>query len=109
MNIKKSWREHIRGWVPKEPQSLKGYTVNASVAPKTKAELDKRLFKQSWIANSIISAVFLVADALFIQPAYPHIPNGASALFLGSLTASLVAVNLVLYWRYRKQKRIVEG
>jgi len=110
MNIKKSWREHIRGWVPKEPQSLKRYTVDASVAPKTKAELDKKLFKQGWIANSIISATFLGANALLIQPAYHfHVPIDASALFLGGFIASLTAVNLALYWRYRKQKRIVEG
>jgi hypothetical protein len=103
MDAKKSMAQRIRGWFPQEPLH-KNYAANTSAAPKTKAQLDKKLFKNGWIANSIISAVFLGVNALLIQPHYNyHVNAQVTALSLGVFASALAAANLVLYWRYKKQ------
>jgi hypothetical protein len=102
---KKGLIKQIRGWFPQEPIQ-KSYVVNTSTAPKTKADLDKKLFKNGWVANAIIASVFLGVNALLIQPYYNYdVSIEVTAPYLGGFLFTLVAVNLLLYWRYKKQLR----
>lgn len=106
--MKKRFQNYFRGWLPQEPIH-KNLAVNLSSAPKTKVELDKKLFKTGWIASSIILFIFLTINALFLQPYYNfHVSAEVSVIALGSLALALAAVNLLFYWRYKKQLRFVE-
>jgi hypothetical protein len=103
MSIKKLLEKQIRGWFPQEPLP-KNFTVNTSPAPKTKAELDKKLFKNGWIANSIITVFFLGVHTFLIQPAYNyHVSAEVTIIALGVFLSALAGINLLLYWCYRKQ------
>jgi hypothetical protein len=101
--VKKRFQNYFRGWFPQEPIHKK-YALNNSPTPMTKTEMDKRLFKKGWIANSIIAAVFLGVNALLIQPYYNYnVSLEVTVLALGIFLSTLAAANLLLYWRYKKQ------
>jgi ABC-type glycerol-3-phosphate transport system permease component len=103
MKAKQSLTSKIRGWFPQEPLT-KNFAANTSPAPKTKAELDKRLFKNGWIVNSIIVAVFLGVNTLLIRPHYNYnVSTEVTIHSFGIFIAALATTNLLLYWRYRKQ------
>jgi uncharacterized membrane protein YvlD (DUF360 family) len=103
MKVKRSLGSRIRGWFPQEPLH-KSCAADSSAVPKTKTELDKRLSKNGWIANAIIVSVFLGVNALFIRPSYNyHVSVEITVLSLGIFASTLIAVNTVLYWRYKKQ------
>jgi hypothetical protein len=103
MNVKKSWKNKIQGWFPQEPLH-KNYVANVLTQPKTKAELDKKLFKNGWVANSIIVSVFLGVNAFIIQPSYNyHVSIELTAIALGTFLLTLATANLLIYWRYKKQ------
>ncbi len=104
---KKDLDKLFKGWFPQEPFT-KNCVVNTSPAPKTKAELDKKLYKHSSIANVIIVSTSLGINALLIQPHYNHQVTAESTLiFFSIFLPSLLTVNLLLYWRYRKQLKPV--
>jgi threonine/homoserine/homoserine lactone efflux protein len=93
----------IRGWFPQEPLT-KNFVVNTSPAPKTKAELDKKLFKYSSIVNPIIVGFFLGVNTLLIRPRYNYnVSTEVTILSFGVFIAVLAVANLLLYWRYKKQ------
>ena len=107
MEMKETMKK-LRGWFPQEPLH-KNYVANTS-APKIKTELDKKLFKNGWVTNAIIVSVFLGVNALIIQPYYNYnVSIEVTALSLGAFLSTLAAVNLLLYWRYKKQIAKVGG
>ncbi|MCW4009994.1 MAG: hypothetical protein NWF05_05175 [Candidatus Bathyarchaeota archaeon] len=61
MNVRKSWKDQIRGWVPKEPRLPSYSIVNPKVRAPQKIQLPKRrlLITVGWI---ILSAINLLRD-----------------------------------------------
>ncbi|MGD6933650.1 MAG: hypothetical protein ACQCN5_05540 [Candidatus Bathyarchaeia archaeon] len=105
MKIKRRLELRIRGWFPQEPQ-IRNFAANNSFAPKTKAELDKKLYKHSSIANVIVMSTSLGINALLIQPHYNHqVTAESTILFFSIFLPSLLTANLLLYWHYKKQLR----
>ena len=104
MNPKDRICKVTRGWFSQQPLPKNNCITLNAPKPQTKAEVDKKLFKTGWIANSIISVFFLGLNALFIQPFYHfQTPFEVTASSLGIFALVLVTVNLVVYWRYRRQ------
>ncbi|XHH10400.1 MAG: hypothetical protein ACFCUE_07165 [Candidatus Bathyarchaeia archaeon] len=98
-----SLQKRVRGWFPQEPL-IKNYATNNSAAPKTKAELDKKLFKYGSIVNPILVGIFLGVNTLLIRPHYNYnIPAEVAAISFGIFLSALAVANLLLYWRYKKQ------
>jgi hypothetical protein len=109
MSVKRQIKKQIRGWLPQEPLP-QNYTTKAITVAKTKADLDKKLFKNGWIANSIIVSVFLGINFLLIRPHYDYNVNTeVTILFFGIFITTLSVVNLLIYWRYKKQLPVKEG
>ena len=103
MKTKQNLGSRIRGWFPQEPLQ-RNYATNISPMPKTKADLDKKLVKNGRIANIVIVLVFFTLNSLILQPHYNYQPSiEVGVVVLGVLVLVLAAVNLTIYWHYKKQ------
>ena len=104
MTVKKSWKNQIRGWLPKEPIQNSYHSINAT--PMSKAEFDKKTSKAAWIANSIMTSVFLGTNFLLIHPFYDSVE--VSILQWSIFVPTVIGVNVLIY-RHYKQRLLPKG
>jgi hypothetical protein len=100
MKAKRSLGSRIRGWFPQEPIQKNYNSVNSTV-PQSKAELDKKAFKASSIANSIMTSVFLGTNFLLIRPFYESL--GTSILQWSIFVPTVIVVNVLIYRHYKRR------
>ena len=95
-------KEHLkklRGWFPKEPIQNSYHSINQT--PMSKAKFNKKTSKAAWIANSIMTSVFLGTNFLLIHPLYESLE--VTALQWGIFVPAVVLVNVLIYWHFKKQ------
>ena len=80
-------------------------TVNTATGP-AKAELDRKMRKAGWVANSVTYVVFGGFYFLIAQPYYHYkVSFGVTALTLSSFILTLVTANLAVYRHYKRQMK----
>ena len=104
MSTLKSLESRLRGWIPKEPIQNSYHSINST--PMSKAEFDKKTFKAAWIANSIMTSVFLGTNFLLIHPFYDSIE--VSILQWSIFVPTVIGVNALIY-RHYKQRLLPKG
>ena len=103
MTAKKSWKDPIRSLFPKEPRLESHMTSNPPRA-ETRAELDRKMRKTGWIANSVLFLVFVGYYFLVAQPSYHYkVSFEVTASTLSLFTLTLVIANLIVYRHYNRQ------
>jgi hypothetical protein len=103
MNHKKNLSQLIRGWHQKEPR-LRSVIIANPARVETKAELDRKMRKAGWIANSVIYLVFGGFYFLVAQPYYHyHTSLEVTVSTLSTFLLTLAVSNLAIYRHYKQQ------
>ena len=103
MNSAKSLSNRIRGWFPQQPQPKSPISANLARI-ELKAELDKKMRKAGWFANSATYMVFGGFYFLVAQPYYHY--HSSWEVTVSTLSAFLVTLavsNLAIYRHYKQQ------
>jgi hypothetical protein len=100
MNVKRLLQNRVRGWFPQEPIQKNYHSINSTVT-QSKADLDKKAFKTSWIANSIMTSVFLATNFLLVRPFYESLE--VSILQWSIFVPTVIGVNVLIYRHYKRR------